>query len=44
MLVAGCLVVAWLALVAERRIPTRVNGVRDVEDALPETPVIPGQA
>jgi MFS family permease len=44
MLVAGCLVVAWLALLAERRIPVRVNGVRDAEDAVPETPVVPGQA
>ncbi len=44
MLVAGCLVVAWLALVAERRIPQRVNGVRGAEDAVPETPVVPGQA
>ena len=44
MLVAGCVVVAWLALVAERRRPPRVNGVRDAEDAVPETPVVPGQA
>ena len=44
MLVVGCVVVAWLALVAERRIPARVNGVRDAEDAVPEAPVVPGQA
>jgi MFS family permease len=44
MLVAGCVVVAWLALVAERRIPPRVNGVGDVEPAVPDAPVVPGQA
>ena len=44
MLVGGCVLVAWLALVAERRIPARVNGVRDAEDAVPEAPVVPGQA
>ena len=44
MLVAGCVVVAWLALVAERRVPTRVNGVRDAESAVPDAPVVPGQA
>ncbi|HEU4999627.1 MAG TPA: MFS transporter [Lapillicoccus sp.] len=44
MLVGGCVVVAWLALVAERRLPPRVNGVRDDEDAVPEAPVVPGQA
>jgi len=44
MLVVGCVVVAWLALVAERRIPARVNGVRDAEDAVPKAPVVPGQA
>ena len=44
MLVAGCVVVAWLALVAERRIPPRVNGVRDAEPAVPDAPVVPGQA
>jgi MFS family permease len=44
MLVAGCVVVAWLALVAERRIPARVNGVRDAESAVPDAPVVPGQA
>ena len=41
MLVVGCVVVAWLALVAERRIPARVNGVRDVEPAVPEAPWCP---
>ena len=44
MLVGGCVVVAWLALVAERRLPARVNGVRDDEEAIPEAPVVPGQA
>ncbi|MEP6649041.1 MAG: MFS transporter [Lapillicoccus sp.] len=44
MLVAGCGLVAWLALVAERRIPRRVNGVRDLEAAVPDAPVVPGQA
>ena len=47
MLVAGCVVVAWLALVTERRIPPRVNGVGDVEPgvpAVPDAPVVPGQA
>ena len=43
-LVVGCVVVAWLALVAERRIPARVNGVRDAEGAVPEAPVVPGQS
>ena len=44
MLVAGCALVAWLALVAERRLPARVNGVRESEDAVPQAPVVPGQA
>ncbi len=44
MLVGGCVLVAWLALVAERRLPARVNGVREAEDAVPEAPVVPGQA
>jgi MFS family permease len=44
MLVAGCVVVAWLALVAERRLPPRVNGVGAVELAVPDAPVVPGQA
>ncbi len=44
MLVAGCVLVAWLALVAERRLPARVNGVRESEDAVPQAPVVPGQA
>ena len=44
MLVAGCAVVAWLALVAERRIPARVNGVGDVAPAVPDAPVVPGPA
>jgi MFS family permease len=44
MLVGGCVVVAWLALVAERRLPARVNGVRDDAEAIPEVPVVPGQA
>jgi MFS family permease len=44
MLLGGCVIVAWLALVAERRIPARVNGVRDTEAAIPEAPVVPGQA
>ena len=44
MLVTGCVVVAWLALVAERRIPPRVNGVGAVEPAVPDAPVVPGQA
>jgi MFS family permease len=29
MLVVGIALVAWLALLAERRLPARVNGVRD---------------
>jgi MFS family permease len=44
MLVGGCALVAWLALVAERRLPARVNGVREAEDAVSEAPVVPGQA
>ena len=44
MLVGGCVVVAWLALVAERRLPASVNGVRDDAEAIPEAPVVPGQA
>jgi MFS family permease len=44
MLLGGCVIVAWLALVAERRIPARVNGVRDTEAAIPEATVVPGQA
>jgi MFS family permease len=44
MLVGGCVVVGWLALVAERRLPARVNGVRDDEGSIPEAPVVPGQA
>jgi MFS family permease len=44
MLVAGCVLVAWLALVAERRLPRQVNGVRDDMDAVPEAPMVPGQA
>jgi MFS family permease len=44
MLVGGCALVAWLALVAERRLPARVNGVREAEDAVAEAPVVPGQA
>jgi MFS family permease len=44
MLVAGCVLVGWLALVAERRLPRQVNGVRDDVDAVPEAPVVPGQA
>jgi MFS family permease len=44
MLVGGCVVVAWLALVAERRLPAHVNGVHAEEAAIPEAPVVPGQA
>ena len=44
MLVGGCVLVAWLALVTERRLPPRVNGVRDAEEPVPGVPVVPGQA
>jgi MFS family permease len=44
MLVVGCVLVAWLALAAERRLPRRVNGVRDDADAVPQAPMVPGQA
>jgi MFS family permease len=44
MLVAGCVLVAWLALVAERRLSRQVNGVRDDMDAIRESPMVPGQA
>jgi MFS family permease len=44
MLVWGCVLVAWLALAIERRLPPRVNGVRDAEETVREAPVVPGQA
>jgi MFS family permease len=44
MLLGGCVLVAWLALAMERRLPPRVNGVRDAEESVPDAPVVPGQA
>ncbi len=44
MLVVGCVLVGWLALVAERRLPRRVNGVRDDERPIPKAPMVPEQA
>jgi MFS family permease len=44
MLLGGCAVVAWLALVTERRLPARVNGVREAEESVPDAPVVQGQA
>jgi MFS family permease len=44
MLVAGCVLVAWLALATERRLPPRVNGIRDAEESVSGAPVVPGQA
>jgi MFS family permease len=42
MLLGGCVLVAWLALAMERRLPARVNGVRDAEEWVPDAPVVPG--
>ncbi|HEY6741981.1 MAG TPA: MFS transporter [Lapillicoccus sp.] len=44
MLVGGCVLVAWLALATERRLPPRVNGVRDAEESVSDVQVVPGQA